>query len=59
MAFWVESREEVDRIAQLLREAGANDLSGPKLMPEYLPTYYAVFFADPWGNPLEVVHWTD
>ena len=59
VAFWVESREEVDRIAELLREAGARDISGPKLMPEYLKSYYAVFFSDPWGNPLEVLHWTD
>ncbi len=59
VAFWVESRSEVDRIAELLRGAGALDVSGPKEMPEYTATYYAVFFADPWGNPLEVVHVID
>ena len=56
VAFWVESRDEVDRLARVVRSAGARNVSGPKDMPEYTPTYYAVFFEDPWGNPLEVVH---
>ncbi len=58
VAFWVESRSEVDRIAQVVREAGAVNVSGPKEMREYTRSYYAVFFEDPWGNPLEVVHST-
>ena len=33
IAFWVESRAEVDRVAELARQAGAGDLSGPKEMP--------------------------
>jgi len=53
IAFWVASREEVERLAVVAREAGALDLSGPKEMP-YGPGYYAVFFADPAGNRLEV-----
>lgn len=57
VAFWVPSPEEVDRVAEALREAGAKNVSGPKLMPEYLESYYAVFFEDPWGNRLEVLHW--
>jgi hypothetical protein len=36
-----------------VRVAGARELSGPKPMP-YGPGYYAVFFADPSGNRLEV-----
>lgn len=59
IAFWMESREEVDRIAERMKTLGAQNLSGPKEMPEYSNTYYAVFFEDPWGNPLEVVHLTD
>jgi catechol 2,3-dioxygenase-like lactoylglutathione lyase family enzyme len=35
------------------RHAGATELSGPKPMP-YGPGYYAVFFADPSGNRLEI-----
>jgi catechol 2,3-dioxygenase-like lactoylglutathione lyase family enzyme len=53
IAFSVCSRDEVDRIADIARTAGATELSGPKEMP-YGPGYYAVFFADPSGNRLEV-----
>ena len=53
IAFWVESAAEVDRVAEVARRAGATELSGPKPMP-YGPGYYAVFFADPSGNRLEV-----
>ena len=53
IAFWVESAAEVDRVAEIAREAGAAELSGPKPMP-YGPGYYAAFFADPSGNRLEV-----
>jgi catechol 2,3-dioxygenase-like lactoylglutathione lyase family enzyme len=55
IAFWVGSNEEVERLAEVAREAGALELSGPKEMP-YGPGYYAVFFADPSGNRLEVYH---
>ena|SRR5437868_2903617 len=53
IAFWVATATEVDRIAEVVRDAGATELSGPKPMP-YGPGYYAVFFADPSGNRLEV-----
>lgn len=53
IAFWVASGNDVDRIAEIARSAGATDFSGPKPMP-YGPGYYAVFFADPAGNRLEV-----
>lgn len=59
IAFWAESRERVDEIARLLREAGARNISGPRACPEYTPTYYAVFFEDPFGNCLEVCHRED
>jgi predicted enzyme related to lactoylglutathione lyase len=54
IAFWVPSRDEVDRLAAVAAAAGAA-VSGPKEMP-YGPGYYAVFFADPSGNRLEVYH---
>lgn len=54
IAFWAESRERVDAIAEVLREAGARNISGPRACPEYTPSYYAVFFEDPFGNCLEV-----
>jgi catechol 2,3-dioxygenase-like lactoylglutathione lyase family enzyme len=56
IAFWAESREEVDRMAALAREIGAGDVDGPELCPDYSPGYYAVFFDDPDGNKLEVCH---
>jgi predicted lactoylglutathione lyase len=59
IAFWAESREEVDRIGALLQNAGAKNISGPRDCPEYTPTYYAVFFEDPFGNCLEVCHRED
>jgi len=59
IAFWAESREEVDRLAEIVREAGGRISSGPRECPEYTATYYAVFFEDPSGNCLEVCHLTD
>jgi hypothetical protein len=45
----------VDRLADIAQGARAIEPSGPKLMP-YGPGYYAVFFADPSGNRLEIYH---
>lgn len=59
IAFWAESREQVDQIAGVLRELNAKITSGPQLFPEYSSTYYAIYFEDPCGNRLEVVHRTD
>ncbi len=59
IAFWAASRAEVDSIAETVREAGGGNVQGPRLCPEYSPTYYAVFFEDPCGNRLEVCHRTD
>ena len=53
IAFWVASSEEVDRVAEIARRAGAADLSGPKPM-SYGPGCYAAFFADLSCNRLEV-----
>ncbi len=59
LAFAVATRAEVDRIAEVAVAAGALAVSGPKPMPEYDAGYYAVFFDDPFGNPLEIVHTTE
>jgi len=58
IAFAVASRAEVDRVAEVAKGCGARNVSGPKPMPEYDAGYYAVFFEDPFGNALEVVHTT-
>ncbi|HUI07795.1 MAG TPA: VOC family protein [Verrucomicrobiae bacterium] len=52
IAFWAETRAEVDRIAGVARKAGAKNIEGPEVYEE--PDYYAVFFEDPEGNKLEV-----
>ena len=54
IAFWAETREQVDRVAQVVREAGGRNLEGPQIWPEYSPGYYALFFEDPDGNKLEI-----
>ena len=54
IAFWAETREQVDRVAQVVREAGGQNLEGPQIWPEYSPGYYAFFFEDPDGNKLEI-----
>ena len=59
IAFWTESRERVDEIAAMLEGAGAKNISGPRECPEYTPTYYAVFFEDPFNNCLEICHRED
>lgn len=56
IAFWAESRAEVDRVAQVVKNAGGLKIEGPQIWPEYTPGYYALFFEDPDGNKLEVCH---
>jgi catechol 2,3-dioxygenase-like lactoylglutathione lyase family enzyme len=56
IAFWAPSREAVDKVADVVRQAGAKNIEGPELCVEYSPGYYAVFFEDPDGNKLEVCH---
>jgi catechol 2,3-dioxygenase-like lactoylglutathione lyase family enzyme len=54
IAFWADSRDEVDRIAGLVREIGGQNLEGPEVCANYSPGYYAFFFEDPDGNKLEI-----
>src|SRR3989344_986051 len=56
LAFRAESREEVDRFAEFLKEKGIPALYGsPRLFPEYGKDYYAVYFEDPDRLKLELV----
>jgi catechol 2,3-dioxygenase-like lactoylglutathione lyase family enzyme len=55
LAFSVSSRATVDERAAWLREQGAQIESGPEEYG-YTPGYYAVFFYDPDGLKLELVH---
>jgi catechol 2,3-dioxygenase-like lactoylglutathione lyase family enzyme len=55
LAFHADSRADVDRFYRLLQEMQATILDEPAEY-DYTPGYYAVFFADPDGLKLEVVH---
>lgn len=56
IAFRAESRAQVDALARDLPSWGATILDPPREYPHYVPGYYAVFFADPDGIKLELVH---
>ncbi len=55
LAFSASSRATVDDCASWLRRQGAQIESGPEEYG-YTPGYYAVFFYDPDGIKLELVH---
>ena len=54
IAFWADTRKEVDRLAKLVRKSGGKALEGPEICREYSAGYYAFFFEDPDGNKLEI-----
>jgi glyoxylase I family protein len=54
LAFNATSRDQVDGLYSLLQQMGAVILDPPAVY--YPPDYYAVFFADPDGLKLELVH---
>jgi catechol 2,3-dioxygenase-like lactoylglutathione lyase family enzyme len=54
IAFWAESPHEVDRLAEVVCQAGGRNIEGPSY--DEGPGYYAVFFEDPCGNRLEICH---
>jgi glyoxylase I family protein len=56
VAFLAADRTLVDRIAENIQVWGGAVLDPPREYPEYVPGYYAVFFSDPDGIKLEVVH---
>ena len=55
LAFHAASRGEVDAFHALLEREGIEVLDAPAEY-DYAPGYYAVFFADPDGIKLELVH---
>jgi hypothetical protein len=54
IAFWGNSKAEVDEFASTLSRVSARNVEGPMYCSEYISGYYAVFFEDPCGNRLEV-----
>jgi len=56
LALRARSRGDVDTLHRFLVEHGVTVLDAPAEYPQYGPDYYAVFFADPDGLKLELVH---
>lgn len=56
IAFWADTKERVDELAVIVRDAGAQNVEGPAFEA---PHYYAVFFEDPCGNRFEICHRTE
>ncbi len=56
IAFAVGETSDVDAAARAAIDAGARNVEGPGIHPEYGDDYYAVFFEDSDGNKFEVVH---
>ena len=56
VAFEAESRELVDACWEWVLGQGTATESPPKEFPHYVEGYYAVFFYDPDGIKLEIVH---
>lgn len=55
LAFYADSREQVDAFYQLLLDIHANVVDPPAEY-DYIPGYYAVFFRDPDDIRIELVH---
>jgi catechol 2,3-dioxygenase-like lactoylglutathione lyase family enzyme len=56
VAFRANDRAHVDALAAAIPGIGGTTLDAPREYPEYVPGYYAVFFADPDGIKLEAVY---
>ena len=56
LAFKAESRDAVDLIFKKLSLAGVTITRPPAQYPEYSADYYAFYFRDPDGIPLEVAY---
>lgn len=55
-AFRAPDRAAVDRIHADLQARGAQVLGEPRAIPQFGPTYYALFVRDPDGRLVEIVH---
>ena len=55
VAFRADNRAQVDALAREVEANGGKILDSPREY-DYAPGYYAIFFADPDGIKLELVH---
>lgn len=58
IAFRADSRSQIDELAREISGHGGHILDPPREY-DYRPGYYSVFFTDPDGLKLEVVHYAD
>jgi catechol 2,3-dioxygenase-like lactoylglutathione lyase family enzyme len=56
IAFRADSRAQIDELAKEIEPNGGKILDPPREY-SYRPGYYSVFFSDPSGIKLEVVHY--
>ncbi|GAB5464579.1 MAG: hypothetical protein Kapaf2KO_00150 [Candidatus Kapaibacteriales bacterium] len=56
LAFRAEDRAEVDEVYDKFQEAGIKVLEPPRVYPQHGEHYYALFFKDPSGIKLELMH---
>jgi len=56
LAFKAKGRNAIDEFHRFLMRENLPILDAPAEYPQYGPNYYAVFFADPDGMKLELVH---
>jgi len=54
LAFEVKSKSEVDNIFNLVKELDVKITREPRMYPVYTSKYYAFYFRDPNGIPLEI-----
>lgn len=54
LAFELQTEDEVDEIYDLIKQLHVNITREPRKYAEYTDTYYAFYFRDPNGVPLEV-----
>ena len=54
LAFEVKTEHEVDKAYELIKGLNVKITREPKKYPEYTDTYYAFYFRDPNGIPLEI-----
>jgi predicted enzyme related to lactoylglutathione lyase len=53
IAFWAPGIAEVNKLAEIVRQAGARNIEGPAFE---VTDYYAVFFEDASGNHFEICY---
>tara|TARA_R110002073_G_scaffold298418_1_gene465055 strand:- start:10500 stop:10898 length:399 start_codon:yes stop_codon:yes gene_type:complete len=54
LAFELKAETEVDKVYKLIKNLNVKITREPRKYPEYTETYYAFYFRDPNGIPLEV-----